>query len=104
MGGGMAVATSMAVESNAAEKASVSLVGKRGSHCSWPAGNSNSVNMGEVSWLKYPGDSKDGVLKSVKEADGGADASIIRSLGEMVPEGAPAVESGTGPKPAVENC
>lgn len=101
----MAAATSMAVESNAAEKASVSLVGKRGSHCSWPAGNSNSVNMGEVSWLKYPGDSKEvGVLKSVKVADGGAEASIIRSLGEIVPKGAPAVESGTGPKPAVENC
>ena len=61
-------------------------------------------NMGEGSWLKYPGDSKDGVLKSVRQADGGADASIIKSLGEMVPEGAPAIESGVGIKPGVEYC
>ena len=37
------------------------------------------------------------------EADGGADASIIRSLGEMVPEGAPAIESETDVSPGVEN-
>ena len=105
MGGGIAAATSRLVESKAAEKASLSLVGKSGSHSSWPGGNSMSVgNMGEVSWLKYPGDSKDGVLKSVKQVDGGADASIIKSLGEMVPEGAPAVDSGVGIMHKVENC
>lgn len=46
-----------------------------------------SVNMGEVFWLKLPGDSNEGVLKSVKVPEGGTDASIIRSFGEIVPGG-----------------
>jgi hypothetical protein len=49
--------------------------------------------MGEVSLLNRPGDSKDGVLRSVNDVDGGAEASIIRSVGETVPAGRPADES-----------
>jgi hypothetical protein len=46
-----------------------------------------------VSWLNRPGDSKEGVLRSVNEVDVGAEASIIRSFGETVPAGRPAEES-----------
>lgn len=59
---------------------------KREGHSSWPA-ISMSVNMGEVFWLKLPGDSNEGVLRSVKVPEGGTDASIMRSLGEIVPGG-----------------
>lgn len=45
------------------------------------------ANRGDVSWLKYPGDSNEGVLRSVKEVDGGAEASMSKSFGEMVPVG-----------------
>lgn len=39
------------------------------------------------------------------QADGGADASIIRSWGEMVPEGAPVIKSGVDdPRPDAGNC
>jgi hypothetical protein len=49
--------------------------------------------MGEVSLLNRPGDSKEGVLRSVNDVDGGAEASIMRSVGETVPVGRPAGES-----------
>lgn len=49
-----------------------------------------SVNIGELLALKAPpGDAKDGVLMSVKVAEGGREPpSFMRSLGEMVPRGA----------------
>jgi hypothetical protein len=42
-----------------------------------PSADFSAGNMGEVFWLKLPGDSNEGVLKSVKVPEGGTDASII---------------------------
>jgi len=62
--------------------------GKRGSHRSAPGPNSWSVAItGEGSWLNSAGDSNDGVLRSVKEVDGGAEVSLNKSEGETVPRG-----------------
>jgi len=78
-------ATTVLTSSRGSENPSL---GKRDSHRSAPGPNSWSVAItGEVSWLNSAGDSNDGVLRSVKEVDGGAEVSLNKSVGETVPKG-----------------